>query len=279
MRHAWSSTRLVAGSAAALLAWAAASAGPAGPRPDLRGETLARLLEEARTVQEADMLAWGRHRFRRTEVREKLGADGRVREAATLEAVVTPSDGGFLERLVRIDGRAPSPRDIEAHAADGRFARRYARMMRGEGDDDQGGYSLGYLLRMSSYRHAGMEEAGGRACHRLEFAPGVRGEASSLAERFAEVMGGTLWISEEGLHIVRAAARSVRPVPLALGLARVQHLDLKLESAPVAGGAHWLPRRLEVRTDSRVMGVPLRRRNLYEYSDFEQMEAARPDFP
>ncbi|HET6373112.1 MAG TPA: hypothetical protein VFG76_07385 [Candidatus Polarisedimenticolia bacterium] len=246
---------------AALLLFAAAAHPPEPP-------DLARLLEAARVAQEADVTAWAEHRFRRQAIRETLRADGSVEETEDLEFIVTPTGAGFDEQLTRIDGREPEPSQIERHRKAGRFGKRFAKMRAGEGqEEDAGGYSLSYLLKMSSYRYAGREKIEGVACHRIEFDPGAPGAVSGVAGRLTESMTGTIWLTEDGLHIFRAAAGNTRAVSLALGLAHLSELRLEFDSGPVTSGA-YAPRRIEVWTRARVFGVPVRRHNLYRYSDF-----------
>jgi len=134
-------------------------------------------------------------------------------------------------------------------------------------DDEEGGYSLGDLLRLSAYRYAGRETLDGVPCYRLDFSPDESKRADGLAGRFANAMDGSLWITVEGAHLARAAARTIRPVSIALSLSKVHDLRVSLDSAPVEGGV-WLPRRIEVLTHARVLAFSVRRRNVYRYSDF-----------
>lgn len=231
------------------------------PSPDLVA-----MLERARRAQEADVQSWSGYRFRRIEERQKLDGSGEVVHGQRTEAIVTPIPGGFDERLITIDGRPPTDKEIAAHRDARRFARHYARMVAGEGDPAEGGYSLGFLLRMASYRHVGVEEVEGVPSHRLDFGPGAS-EDDSLAGRFAEAMAGTIWITVEGSHIAKATARSVSPISVAFIVLKLEDLQLEMQSAPV-GDDRWLPRRIDVRTRSRIVGFPSRTRNLYEYSDF-----------
>ena len=246
------------------LALAAPSPAPAAPAPDLP-----RILEQAKARQKADVEAWTRFRFTRRSLREDLDAQGAVARSEDLEFVVTPSHGGFDERLVRSDGAPPSPREVERRRDQRRFEKHYATLVMGEQDGGgiDEGCSLGHLLRLSTHRYAGVERRGGVPCHRLDFGPDVTSTEGGIEGRFARAMAGTLWITVEGFHLAAAHARTVRPISIALSLGKIRDLEVTLESQPLSGGV-WLPRRIEVRTVARVVVVPLRRRNVYEYTDF-----------
>jgi len=120
---------------------------------------------------------------------------------------------------------------------------------------------------MSDYRYAGRETIDGLACHRIEFSPGQSSPNRGIARKFAESMSGTIWLTEEGLHLARASARTTKPILLAPGLARVSELQVHLVSAAVRGGS-FLPRRITMRTGGHVVGVKFIRRYVYEYDEF-----------
>ncbi|MGH9869569.1 MAG: hypothetical protein ACREAA_15560 [Candidatus Polarisedimenticolia bacterium] len=231
------------------------------------------MIEHARRVQEADILAWSRHRFLRRVTREKLNPSGEILGREVLEFSVTPAESGFDEILLRIDGRLPTSREVEEHRRAARFSKHYARLRAREGDQESSRYSLAHFLRMSAYRYVGREIIEGVACHRIEFGPGTARSEDGLTSKFARSMSGTIWLSEHGLHIVRAEARSVRRISIIWGLGRVSALEVHMNAAAVPGD-DYLPRRIVMRAGGHALGVRFIRRYTYEYSDFVDIGGA-----
>jgi hypothetical protein len=234
---------------------------PAQP-PDL---TL--LLREAQRAQVADTAAWARYRFRRRSQRYQLDADGHASPIDDLEYVITPKGSAFDETLVGMNGGPPPPDEVERQRRLAPFSRRYWAMLQGTGESESGGYSLADLLRMSSYRYGGLEMAGGILCHRLDFSPGDDEGTGGLKGKIARAMAGSLWVSAEGDHLVRARARTIKSISIALSLSRLHSVEVSLDAGPV-GGDVYLPTRVEMTAEARVLFVPYRRRNLYLYWDF-----------
>lgn len=232
---------------------------------------LAGFLEQARNAQEADVAAWREFRFERREQQERLDASGRVTETEDFEAVVTPlARGGFDEQLVRHNGREPTPREVQRYHREGRFSKHYSSLrtgVEGKGKDADNLYSLRDLLRMSSYRYAGREVLHGVSCHRLDFSPGPLQNRHGLMERIGKTLEGSVWITESGLHVYRAEARSVDSVSILPPFVSLPELEIRFESEPVGQGV-WLPHRITVRSALQVLWKVVHRRTTYTYSGF-----------
>lgn len=241
------------------------------------------LLSEARRVQEADLASWAGYRFRRLAARVKLDADGNVSRITDAESIVTPLGGPkaaggaprFDETLVRIDGAPPTRAQVEAYREDAPFTRHYANTVSADGAEEQEGYSLAFLLRMSSYRYDGMEPVEGRRCHRVRFQADPDAPGDNLPARFARALSGTLWITEEGAHIARASVHSVAPIDITLAIVRLSTLEIELMGQPLESGS-WVPRTIETRATVRILGIPIRRLTRYSYSEFVPVPAAVP---
>lgn len=233
----------------------------AGPgEPDLAG-----LLEEARRVQQTDLEFWGTLSFRRQVTRERLDADGSVTFRQELDFRITPEAGGFDETLIRIDGRPPTRREIDAHRGAARFGKRYRSAISGRGDGSvDRPYDFSGFLRRPGYAYRGVEMVGGRACHRLDF-PAREPSGGTRDERLWAATAGSLWIDTKGLHLVRAETRTVRSVPVMIRLGKVVRVEIRLEARPFRG--HWIPRSIDVRTVIKVAGFPVRKRNIFSYSE------------
>ena len=283
---------VAAGSLAALQAFEAApqppgapprpvAAQPAGhpaalpasaPAPAPAAVDINALVHRAQSVHRKDAVAWSRFRFHRTVRSERLDDAGAVLQASVLEFEIMPMTvGGFDERLLRIEGREPTQAEITRYREEASFSRHYATL--GAADTDGGeesGYSLATLLRLSAYKYVGVESLDGVAAHRLDFEPDPVPHGSGVAAKVTQAMAGSLWLTVDGAHLVRARAATVRPVSLYLGLGKVHSLEVLLEAAPAGAAAPevYLPRRLMISTNLRVFFSNQHRRRTFSYADF-----------
>lgn len=233
------------------------------PAPDLRA-----LVKQAREAQRADVRTWAEYRFRRQERVEELTDTGQVKSVRTFDFAITPMGEGFDERLLLRDGLAPTESEIEDQRRAGRFAKHYRTLVaENEEDDSESGYSIGTLLRLSEYRDAGRETIEGIDCRRLDFEPQVHPPGSGLEARIAEAMSGSLWLSIDGAHLVRARTTSTRPITLTLGLFKVQSLEVAFDAERVAPD-RFLPRQLAIVSHARLVFIGQHRRRVFTYSDY-----------
>jgi len=243
-----------------------------GESAEGRSEDLTAIIEKARQVQVADVAAWREFRFRRSSVREELDESGGVKVRESLVFEVAPRGGGFDEKLVEIDGRKPTKDESEAHRDQARFAKHYRTLTAGSGEQEEGGFSLGHLFRMSSYRYAGRDTVNDIPCYRIDFAPDPKREFGGVEGKIARAMQGSIWITVDELHLARAKARTVAPVSIALSLAMVHELELAMEAARIAENV-WLPTEVDVKTHLRILFSTRHRRNTYHYTGFESVRS------
>ncbi|HZN04270.1 MAG TPA: hypothetical protein VFD06_11875, partial [Candidatus Polarisedimenticolia bacterium] len=157
---------------------------------------------------------------------------------------------------------------IEDHRRSGRFQKHYRTLQAGsEEDDPESGYSIGTLLRLSEYRYAGRETIDGTECHRLDFDPQEKPPGNGIEARIAEAMSGSLWLTADGAHLVRARTTSTRPVSLSLGLFKVHALEVAFDAHQVASGT-WLPRQLSIVSHARLVFLGQHRRRVFTYSNY-----------
>jgi hypothetical protein len=235
----------------------------AGAAPDLQA-----LVKQARQAQRADILAWREYRFDRQERIEELTDTGQVKSVRTFDFEITPVGEGFDERLLMRDGLTPSEGEIEDQRRSGRFQKHYQTLLAGsEEEDPEGGYSISTLLRLSEYRYGGREMLEGVECHRLDFEPQEHPPGSGLEARIAEAMSGSLWLSAEGAHLVRARTTSSRPITLSLGLFKVQSLEVGFDAERVAAD-RFLPRQLSIVSHARLVFLGQHRRRVFTYSEY-----------
>jgi hypothetical protein len=240
------------------------------------------LVREAQRVQRADALAWARFRFRREIRTERLDAAGAVVEGGLLEFEIMPLNvGGFDERLLRIDGREPTAEEITHYREEASFSKHYGTLtVVDHAEGEESGYSLSTLLRLSAYQYAGIDPIDGLPAHRLDFAPDPVPHGTGVAARVTQAMAGSLWLTVDGAHLVRARAATVRPVTLYLGLGKVYSLEVRVESAPAGPMAPdvYLPKSLTINTDLRVLFTNQHRRRTFTYGEFA-LVAPPPEKP
>jgi hypothetical protein len=257
-------------------------AAPPAPAPPQADRTYAEteddlrfVVSEAQKVQGTDVAAWAAYRFGRRSEREDFDDGGRIVEREEMQFLVTPEREGFREELVSYNGQVPDPAEVERHRRAGSFGRHYRTLVAGAGGEaEEGGYSLGQLLYLASYKFAGREPLNGVECYRLDFGPDdVRPKVGGLAAKFTKAMAGSLWITVEGFHLAGARAETVRPISIALSLSKIYSLKIRMDAGPVGTGV-WLPARVEVITNARILIRSIRRRNFFTYSDYERLGGA-----
>jgi hypothetical protein len=232
------------------------------------------IVSEAQKVQMADVAAWSRYQFGRRAEREDYDDSGQVTGTDDLEFVVTPDGDGFREDLVRHNGAAALSSDRDAQRRSGAFNKHYKTLAAGAEGQEESGYSIGQLLHLSSYHFMGRERLNGVDCYRLDFHPDdVQPRSGGLVAKFTKAMQGSLWITVEGFHLAAAQARTMQPISIALSLSKVYELKIRMEAGPVGEGV-WLPLRVEVSTNARIVIKMIRRRNLFTYSDFLRVTPA-----
>ena len=225
------------------------------------------LIAAARPVLEADLATWAKFRFHRRVLRERLSRQGDVVRGHEYFFEVRPDGGGFDERLLEIDGRQPTRREVEDHRRAGRFHKHYLAAVDAELRNPFGvDLPLLPLLFDQEHHHVGQETASGIPCHRIAFEARQEPNGASAPERLKYATKGTLCLSVVGTHVVEAEAESVRRVaswPL-----RLNRLSLRFESRPQEGT--WLPRLFLTRSDAKIGFHRQQKRNRYEYTDYHR---------
>jgi hypothetical protein len=234
--------------------------------PGSDSEDVTALLASAERVQLEDVAAWRNYRFQRSTLRDEADEDGRLKGTESLLFEVTPKGDGFDERLLRIDGRAPTSSEVDHFQAQAPFSGHY-HIMVDEGGDEKARFSVTDFFRMSSYRYAGREEVEGVLCHRLDFTPRARADPAGATGKISRAMEGSLWLTVGGLHLARARAHVVEPVSLAMSLVKIHALEVQLEAGGVGEGV-WLPKEIDLNSRVRVFFSTRQRRNVIRYSDF-----------
>jgi len=240
-------------------------AATAGPVPEIDLESV--LIEAKQTLQ-SDLELWKHVQFRRDGYREKLDEHDNVSWTLSFAMTVTAQDEGFDEELFEIEGRKPTEREVRKYRSDAKFTKHYKELLTGEVDHalmDEG-LSMPAILEAGDYAFGGREEVQGVPCLRLDFQPGPE-DSGELVDRIADAIEGSLWLSEDGYHLVAWDTRLVRP--LRKSIATIRLLELRVKAEPILGG--WLATEIQLHSEVKLGPKMLRKRNRYRYSDFREL--------
>lgn len=228
------------------------------------------LLKEAVTVHARNLEAWQQYSFRRDVHRERIDKNGEVEWSLEFSLMNTPTEDGFDEELIEIDGRAPTAEEIEEHREEARWTKHYREVLAGKVDhvlaSDQ--VTLPAIWEASDHTYMGREIIDGVEAHRVDFAP-KPAQKAPMVERLADSIEGSLWVSVEGTHLLRWKTRLSRP--LKKGLIKMKALDLEVSCQPV--GDHYFASEVEMASVVNIGFGDERKRNQYRYSEFKKSVA------
>ena len=237
-------------------------AGVAEP-PDL--ETLSECSDRAWAE---GIAAWADYAFDRHVTRRSLDIKGKETFRQEMRFRLTPKGGAFDERLVEIDGRQPTAKEVAEHRDKARFSKHYQQAEELELDNPLGeNLALLPLLREQDYRITGEGEVDGVPCTRVEFDARSETGRGSVREQMLRAVKGSGCFSADGCHLLVFDMETVRPLkesPL-----KLERLHLSFAGQPVEHG--WLLKAVEVESDFSVWGKKFRKLNFYGYSNFRHL--------
>lgn len=224
-------------------------------------------MAEGVAVHKSDLEAWRSYSFRREVRRERLDSKGEVDWSLEFTLVNTPTESGFDEELIEVEGRAPTAEEIEDHGDAARFTKHYLNVLAGKVDNPLAGdnMTLPAIWEETDHTYVGLETIDGVETHRVDFVPNAAAKGA-MVEKLANSIAGSLWLTVDGNHLVKWETRLTRPLKRAL--IKMKKLDLTVTCQPV-GDAYFAK---EVEMDSVVsLGFgDKRKRNRYRYSEFEK---------
>ena len=237
----------------------------------------AETIERAAAQELEDVGGWYGYAFVRRVVRESYDPAGAVTEREVLIFRCIPAGNRFDELLIERDGQVPTERDVAEHRDAARFSRHLRMALTGSTDPERHESFTAILtgLELHEWRYRGLDDVGGRRCHRFEMLPSPEPRRAPLEVRLAAAQVGTVWLEVGTLHIVRAEITLDRKVS-AYGLVRIEKLAITSVHGPVPEGG-WLPQEIEVVSEVKVPLKRMRKRNYYEYSEFDRVDSPALD--
>jgi hypothetical protein len=236
--------------------------------PDLKT-----LIECTDRAWSEDIAGWASYAFDRHVTRRSLDKEGEVSSVIEMRFRVTPQSEGFDEVLVQIDGRQPTPKEVQQHREKARFTNHYNQAEALELDNPLGeNLALLPILREQDYRMVGEDEINGFRCYRVAYDARPAPQGASVREQLKYGVKGSACFSVQGCHLVDFEMETVRA--LKEGPFKMNHLRLSFEGQPVENDG-WLLAKIELHSDVGVVVKKLHKYNTYRYTDFSY----RPENP
>ena len=228
------------------------------------------LKAETDRAWKADVEAWADFAFRRHVTRQTFDKDGNETFHLELLFENTPTAEGWDELLIEVDGALPEKSEVKDHRNAARFTKHYAQAAELELDNPVGeDLALLPMIQDQEHRFIGEEVVDGIPCYRTEFDSRPEPDGLSPRERLKYAIEGTACFSKDGYHLVVFEMETVRPVkksPISMNF-------LRMTIKGHAVGDAWLPKLVELRSDVALLGKPMRKGNIYRYSDFRYQPA------
>ncbi len=237
----------------------------------------------------------------RESLTEREMDKGRVKKSETRDYDVTPVAGRLIRRLVSVDGKALSEREMEKEdrrvqkeveellkdrqKQKERAARQRESGKREEKDEDD--ITILSFLRISSITSVRRETLRGHQVMAFDFEPRKGFKPKNRGESLISKLAGTIWVDEQARQIVRLEARLVDSFKIGGGLVGSvsPSTAIAFEQEKV-GDEVWLPSYSEANISARFFLFAKFNRNVIaRYSDYKkhhvdsQYELAKPKEP
>ncbi|MBK8596322.1 MAG: hypothetical protein IPN83_12220 [Holophagales bacterium] len=256
------------GASLAFLLSGAAGAQPVGPAagPEELPFTAEELIRKVAVAQGRVDRSLNNYTFDQMEVRTTYGRDGRRKETRRRLFHYDSGEkpGEASRELMEIDGRPATDEEKRDQAAEDAKAERRQVERRAEanasrppavsGEEEDplvGPRRLSDLISRFDYRLEGSVEEDGRLLYALEFFPKPGLAAASLGDRALNALAGRVLVDASDFQVVSVAARLVRPVKVAGGLAaNVKGAAITYRGARLPHGI-WFPCVVDLRLDGK----------------------------
>lgn len=211
---------------------------------------------------------------------------GRVKKSETRTYDVTPVAGRFVRRLVSVDGKPLSEKELEREdrrvqkeiedllkereKQKERAARLKASGKKEEKDEDD--ITILSFLRISSITSVRREMLRGHEVVAFDFEPRKGFKPKNRAESLVSKLAGTIWVDEQARQIARLEARLVDSFKIGGGLVGSvsPSTAIAIEQEKV-GDEVWLPSSEEVNISARLFLFAKFSRNVVtRYSDYKK---------
>lgn len=196
-----------------------------------------------------DSFAWTQH-----IVSEEFDDNGGTKKREERVYETLPISGRSYSRLVRLDGKTLSDRDLKQEQERERKFRQALQLKRGdsqEGDSIELNEELMSRFRITL---SGRDQTGDRACFVLSFEPkGGNLPERPRSDKIVNRLRGTVWVDEKSFEISKLEAQIIEPVKMWGGLlGSIRSFRLSFSQTPVEDDV-WLPGSFEMRIEGRAL--------------------------
>lgn len=266
--------RWASGAVGAVVLWvavaracAASDPAPVPPHPTA-AEVVDRLVERSRAS--AELQRTRGYAYTRKTVVEELGDRAEVVERRTREHAVTNLGGLTRSLLLRLDGREPSGKELQADLEREADHRRSASARRGRRSGPD--FLDEALVRRFEYAFESEEVVDGRRAYVLRFsARPEAAEPKEVADRLLARLRGRLWVDAEEFELVKVESHLTTPLTVWGGLAAtLTRIDLVVERSRLGPGL-WMNRRMATYAEGRKLVSSLRTRMEVEQGGFREV--------
>lgn len=248
----------------------------ATPSPPPDGEQIVeQAIARAKRNEENFRKKWNELRYRFRTVTETLDDEGDVEKRDDRVMETFPIQGVPYSRLVEIDGRPLTQSELEKEDDRERQFRQdmddHKEDQSKSGDDEQVRFDEN-LVRKYHFHHEGEEEIHGRPAYVLSFEPkSGKLPANNRIETVLNNTAGKVWIDRETLEIQKIEFVLRGKVKFWMGMVgTLSALRGVFEREPLQGEEElWVPRKLQLFTNGRLMLESLHRNQLVEWSDYQ----------
>jgi hypothetical protein len=201
----------------------------------------------------------------------RLDSAGQVQSDNIDVTRMTLVNGIRFEQLVEHNGQLPSAEDQKKHDQDFEKLKhetpseRAARLRK----DQENRSFLRDLLEAFDFRFIGDEIVAGRSTYVLQATPHPGYHANGKYGKLFSRVQGKLWVDKEDFGWVKVDGEVTQAFSMGLFVARVQRGSHIILEQTCLGDAIWVPRRLEVRANARILFLKnLDLDRILTYSDY-----------
>lgn len=115
----------------------------------------------------------------------------------------------------------------------------------------------------------GEDDVNGVPCYRTKFDARPEPSGISAREKLKYAIKGSACFSQDGFHLVEFEMETVRGI--SKGGVALNFLQMVIEGQAV--GDFWLPKLVQLRADSVVLGKTMRKANVWRYDEFRHQPA------
>jgi hypothetical protein len=242
---------------------------PGGTLPDAATvmENVIRRSDEVARADEAD-----EYRYEKRSVEEELDAAGKATKTTEEIYEVIPIQGMPFERLVKVQGRELTVKEIkEQDRKEAEFRKSVAEHAPQKSSMTNNGWLDKKLVDYFIFRVEGRSNFLGRSMLMVSFEPKARGPEKTIADKVLKRLAGTLWIDEQDSEIVLVKVRLTADLSLGLFgmIGSLKQFDLTIERERLPDGV-WVDRKQTLVLGGRKVFSTMHFRAVEESSNFRK---------